>query len=88
MFCETARKNGIDIWTLPFIELSHCGSYVQHGNMIQMAQQGVHATISGEYAESLQKPSEQSITKPTGKQFLTRTQNFDIICYYLIGIGL
>ena len=67
MFCETARKNGIDIWTLPFIELSHCGSYVYQGNMVQMAQQGVHATISGEYAESLQKPSEQSTTKPTGK---------------------
>jgi len=67
MFCEMARKNDIDVWTLPFIELQHCGSYVYQGNMVQMAQQGVHATVDGDYVEKLQKAAENRATKPTGK---------------------
>lgn len=48
MFCENVRKLGIDIWTLPMIELMHCGSYIYQGKLIDMAAQGVHATMAAE----------------------------------------
>ena len=51
MFCQNAQKLGIDIWTLPMIELMHCGTYFFQGKLIDMALADVHATIDPEDAE-------------------------------------
>ena len=38
MFCQWARKIGIEVWLCPFMELRHVGSYVFEGNMQRMGQ--------------------------------------------------
>jgi hypothetical protein len=48
MFCENLRKQNIDIWTLPMVELMHCGSYIYQGKLVDMALNDVHATMSPE----------------------------------------
>ena len=48
MFCENLRKQNIDIWTLPMIELMHCGSYIYQGKLVDMAVNDVHATMAPE----------------------------------------
>jgi hypothetical protein len=53
MFSEYCRKIGIDIWALPMIELTHSGSYIFEGRMIDMAHMGVHATIAPEDADKI-----------------------------------
>ena len=58
MFSEYCRKIGIDIWALPMVELMHCGSYIFQGRVIDMAMQGVHATIDPAYVEKIQKQRE------------------------------
>lgn len=54
MFCENVRKMGTNIWSLPMVELLHTGTYTFQGNLIQMAQADVHATIDPGYAKKLQ----------------------------------
>ena len=53
MFCENVRKIGIDVWSLPMVELLHTGTYTFQGNLVQMAAADVHATIDPEYAQKL-----------------------------------
>jgi len=57
MFSENCRKLGMDIWALPMVELMHIGSYIFQGSLIEMAQADVHATISPEDVEKMQKRS-------------------------------
>ena len=35
-FCKLARKNGIQIWAAPWVQLTHCGTYNFHGNLRRM----------------------------------------------------
>jgi hypothetical protein len=53
MFCENVRKLGIDIWTLPMVELMHSGSYVYQGKLVDMAVNDVHATLAPADAEKI-----------------------------------
>lgn len=53
MFCENCRKIGIDVWSLPMVELLHTGTYTFQGNLIQMATQNLHATIDPNYVQKL-----------------------------------
>jgi hypothetical protein len=53
MFCENVRKMGVDVWSLPMVELLHTGTYTFQGNLVQMAAADVHATIDPEYAKKL-----------------------------------
>ncbi len=55
MFSEVVRKMGIDIWALPLVELMHCGAYVYQGNIVQMANADVNATVDQETLEKIQK---------------------------------
>ena len=45
----------MDIWALPMVELMHIGSYIFQGSLVEMAQANVHATISPEDVEKMQK---------------------------------
>lgn len=61
MFCQNCTKIGINIWTLPHIELMHTGSYVFQGNLVNMAQLDIHPTIQPEYSDKLaQKAAEKA----------------------------
>ena len=53
MFSEYCNKIGIDIWAMPMIELMHSGSYIFQGKIVDMAMQGVHATLAPEDAEKI-----------------------------------
>lgn len=53
MFCQNCLKIGINIWTLPLVDLMHTGTYTFQGNLVRMAQAQVHATIDPAYAEKL-----------------------------------
>jgi len=44
MFCQWARKAGIDIWLCPWMQLNHVGSYVFGGSLVDLAQIGASAT--------------------------------------------
>lgn len=55
MFSEYCRNLGIDIWALPLVELMHCGAYVYQGNIVQMANANVSATVDAETLEKIQK---------------------------------
>ena len=58
------NKIGINIWAMPMIELMHCGSYIFQGKLVDMALQGVHATLAPEDAEKiLNRSKEQSSEK-------------------------
>ena len=64
MFSEYCNKIGINIWAMPMIELMHCGSYIFQGKLVDMALQGVHATLAPEDAEKiLNRSKEQSSEK-------------------------
>ena len=47
MFCQWARKAGIKVWMCPWIQLSHMGSYVFGGSLLDMANLGASATADG-----------------------------------------
>lgn len=34
-FCKLARKHGIKIWGAPWAQLTHCGTYNFHGNLLR-----------------------------------------------------
>jgi hypothetical protein len=63
MFCENVRKIGIDVWSLPMVELLHTGTYTFQGNLVQMAAADVHATIDPEYAKKLADGKNQEQVK-------------------------
>jgi glycosyltransferase involved in cell wall biosynthesis len=64
MFCANARTLGINIYTLPFINLTHTGSYIYKGNLIEMANAGVHASIDHTTAEQLRRTKTSGNNRP------------------------
>lgn len=44
MFCQWARRAGIKVWLLPWMELQHMGSFVFGGSLKDLAQIGAAAT--------------------------------------------
>jgi hypothetical protein len=44
MFCQYARKAGMKVWLLPWIQLHHVGTYIFGGSLVDLAQLGVTAT--------------------------------------------
>ena len=45
MFCQWAIKAGLKIWMCPWMRLSHMGSYVFGGSLVDLAQIGASATV-------------------------------------------
>ena len=45
MFCQFLRKAGMKIWMCPWMRLSHMGSYVFGGGLVDLAQIGAAATV-------------------------------------------
>jgi hypothetical protein len=62
MFCQNADKLGYKIWTLPHIELMHCGSHIFSGSVVKMAQLELHPTIDPDHAKKI---AESAGIKPT-----------------------
>jgi hypothetical protein len=46
MFCQWARKAGIKVWMCPWMKLSHMGSYMFGGSLVDLAQIGAAATAN------------------------------------------
>jgi len=44
MFCQWSRKAGMKVWLCPWIRLSHVGSYIFGGSLLDLAQIGASAT--------------------------------------------
>ena len=44
MFCQWSRKIGLKVWMCPWMNMSHTGSYVFGGSLIDLAQIGAAAT--------------------------------------------
>ena len=44
MFCQYMKKAGVPTWYCPWIKLTHTGSYVFQGSLLDLAQLGVSAT--------------------------------------------
>ena len=36
-FCKVARENGFKVWAAPWAKLSHCGSYIFNGQIMEAA---------------------------------------------------
>jgi hypothetical protein len=47
-FCQKIQKAGMKVWLLPWIQLTHIGSYMFGGSLIDIAQLGVTATADPE----------------------------------------
>ena len=45
MFCQWARKIGINVWMCPWMKLEHTGTYVFGGSLVDLAQIGATATV-------------------------------------------
>jgi hypothetical protein len=61
MFCQNADKLGYKVYTLPHIELMHCGSHIFSGSVLKMAQLDLHPTIDPDHAK---KVAESAGKKP------------------------
>ncbi|NDG33401.1 hypothetical protein EB118_25525 [bacterium] len=46
MFCQYARKAGLKVWMLPWLELKHTGSYTWGGSLSALAAVGASPTAS------------------------------------------
>lgn len=46
MFCQYARKSGLKVWMLPWLELKHTGSYTWGGSLSALAAVGASPTAS------------------------------------------
>ena len=44
MFCQWAREAGLKVWMCPWMNMSHTGSYVFGGSLIDLANIGAAAT--------------------------------------------
>lgn len=47
-FCQKIQKAGMKVWLLPWVQLTHIGSYMFGGSLIDIAQLGVTATADPE----------------------------------------
>lgn len=48
MFCQWARNIGIKVWMCPWMRLTHMGSYMFGGSLVDLAQVGAAATADAE----------------------------------------
>jgi hypothetical protein len=55
MFCQWARKAGIKVWMCPWMRLTHMGSYMFGGSLVDLAQIGASATVGDDYLSTKKK---------------------------------
>lgn len=55
MFCQWARNIGIKVWMCPWMRLTHMGSYMFGGSLVDLAQVGVAATADAELLSKYEK---------------------------------
>ena len=49
MFCQWSRKAGVKVWMCPWMKLTHMGSYMFGGSLIDLAQIGASATVGKDF---------------------------------------
>lgn len=60
MFCQYMRKVGINTYYCPWMRLTHTGSYVFGGSLLDLAQLGASATADPEQIEKMKKNKKKS----------------------------
>ena len=49
MFCQWSRKAGVKVWMCPWMKLTHMGSYMFGGSLVDLAQVGASATVGNDF---------------------------------------
>jgi len=49
MFCQWARNIDIKVWLCPWMKMTHMGSYVFGGSLVDLAQIGASATVGNDF---------------------------------------
>ena len=49
MFCQWSRKAGVKVWMCPWMKLTHMGSYMFGGSLVDLAQIGASATVGNDF---------------------------------------
>lgn len=49
MFCQWSRTAGIKVWMCPWMKLTHMGSYMFGGSLVDLAQIGAAATVGNDF---------------------------------------
>jgi hypothetical protein len=49
MFCQWSRKAGVKVWMCPWMKLTHMGSYMFGGSLMDLAQVGASATVGSDF---------------------------------------
>jgi hypothetical protein len=49
LFCQWSRKAGVKVWMCPWMKLTHMGSYMFGGSLIDLAQIGASATVGSDF---------------------------------------
>lgn len=49
MFCQWSRKAGVKVWMCPWMKLTHMGSYMFGGSLVDLAQVGASATVGSDF---------------------------------------
>jgi hypothetical protein len=49
MFCQWSRKAGIKVWMCPWMRLTHMGSYMFGGSLMDLAQVGASPTVGDDF---------------------------------------
>ncbi len=60
MFCQWMAKAGVPVWYCPWMRLSHSGSYVFGGSLIDIAQLGASATADPALIDGMKKNAKPS----------------------------
>ncbi len=60
MFCQWMAKAGVPVWFCPWMRLSHTGSYVFGGSLIDIAQLGASATADPALLDKMKKKAKPS----------------------------
>lgn len=61
MFCQWMAKAGVDTWYCPWMRLSHTGSYVFGGSLIDIAQLGASATADPKELEKMKSKPKKGV---------------------------
>ena len=67
MFCQWMKKAGVPTWYCPWMKLSHTGSYVFGGSLLDLAQLGVSATADPVEIEKTKKKEPKGIQLNLGE---------------------
>ena len=67
MFCQYMRKAGIKTYYCPWMKLSHTGSYVFGGSLLDLAQLGASATADPEQVAKMKKKKKEGIQLNLGE---------------------